>query len=267
VCALPGDDAPTTDEATALLERSRQMVSRASAPILEVDNPPHRPVLVWLNPMGRVAVTVGVDGSLRSWDTAAGRCLQAFPGPGGRVNALDGTAGQRRWGTAGDDGAARIWDAQSGACIGVLGGAAGPLTSIALSDSGRLVAVGAQDGRILVWEVRQGSLKHTLRAHRFHVLALAAAGESTLFSGGRDRVLRHWDLQTGALLREFRGHQADVSAVAMAPFLQRNYQCRPVGATRKKYSGRPRVLSNRTMCSAHTVSYRCSPIFTGAGSP
>ena len=92
------------------------------------------------------------------------------------------------------------------------------VNAIAFRDDG-ILGSGAENGQVTVWDVATGTAVGSLQAHGgLPVTSLSFSPNGTsLFSGGRDSVLKEWDVGTGQLLRVFQGHQAAIRAVAVSP--------------------------------------------------
>jgi WD40 repeat protein len=185
-------------------------------------------------------VSVGVDGSARTWAWADGRepRLQSEPLPeSGGVAFLP----QGRVAVVAGDGSARAWTPPASTARELLPTDAAGAAAAAVSDNGRLIATGAPDGTLLVREpggarvgtwalgnlpndlawtpdgrsvaaallggevatVAIGSVAgpRVLGPHAEDATAVAARpGDGTIASGGRDGVVRLWDGTEGGRL-------------------------------------------------------------------
>ena len=158
--------------------------------------------------LGRWVVSGSADGTVRVWDTAAGRCEAHLEGHTDWVYALavmqNESGSPARLVSASGDKTLRIWLAQGAPdrwrWERTLAGHEGDVICVAALGGGR-VASGSEDRTIRVWvgaaDAGSGEAAAVLRGHSGAVFALAAtAGRARLYSASEDRTVRAWSTDT-----------------------------------------------------------------------
>ena len=149
-------------------------------------------------PDGKSFVTVSLDGTLKTWETAAALkylkelednrdAKPMLPKPVLTVTAHSGYG----------------------------------VTCVAVSPDGKRFATGATDGTVKLWDADGGKQTASLAAaHLGGVKAIQFSPDGkVLASGGADKAARLWDV-TGdkpTLLQKFEGHEGPVNAVGFSP--------------------------------------------------
>ncbi|MBI1841400.1 MAG: WD40 repeat domain-containing protein [Verrucomicrobia bacterium] len=143
------------------------------------------PVLaIAFSPSGNAVVTAGADRSIKVWSTADGRLLRAFSHHLEAVNAL----------------AFRPL-------------AAGPVDARIFS-----CASGSDDRTVRVWQPEVGRMVRIIRRHRAPVFALAYSHDGrSLFTAGKEGIIRRFDADSDTLLSEWTTHTDWVYALAISP--------------------------------------------------
>lgn len=91
------------------------------------------------------------------------------------------------------------------------------LDALTFSPGGRYLATSRQGGGLKLFHAATGERWRQLSdKHGGYALAFAADGR-TLYSAGRDKVIRSWELETSSLRREFTAHAAPILALAVSP--------------------------------------------------
>ena len=105
------------------------------------------------SPNGRWISTVGIDRTLRIWDsrTASQRAV-LYGGHRDWMRAVAYAPSGARLATVGDDGGARIWDLQQGKKLHRLMGHHGWSRALAYSHDSALLVTGGRDGRVILWD-------------------------------------------------------------------------------------------------------------------
>ncbi len=123
--------------------------------------------------------------------------------------------------SAGGDGILTRWSAAEGKTIESLQLTGMSLRCIATIPQSSLIAIGASDGNIYIVEVNEFRLVKTLEsAHTNTVFSLAASPDGqTLFSGGRDAMLRQWHLVKSEFVQqaEIAAHWYTINHIALRP--------------------------------------------------
>jgi WD40 repeat protein len=163
--------------------------------------------VVGLSPEGKLLVTSGERGGLRSWDTRTGRPLGSLESepvaclafaPDGRTLAT-GDFDNRI--TLWDPGASdathaprRSWEAHRRVPARSRNG----VFALAFSADGKRLASGGSDGAVRLWDPSSGKELQCLQGHAGQVRAVAFAPDGKrLASGGIDGTVRLWDLAAG----------------------------------------------------------------------
>ena len=145
---------------------------------------------------GRLLLTTSFDASVKCWDLATLRVVQAFNrhtdsiydvafGPGGRAYS------------GGMDGTVWVWDIESGDPIGSYHVPSTGPSCMALSADGTVLAAGSLNGRVYVWDTVPGTPRHTFDiGHTDPVDGLAFNMDgSILASVSRDCTARLWTVK------------------------------------------------------------------------
>jgi WD40 repeat protein len=199
---------------------------------------------VALSPDGRFAWSGSVDGTLRLWETAHGRCLYVLAGHAEPVHAVAASADGRhvlsgsaqflvRHGTERlfTSGQLKWWSVAGGRCLHTFGEQTEAVTAVCLSADGRYAVSGggrsvfephtgqsSQSGEVRLWETATGEHLATFAEHAEAITSVALTGDGRyLVSGSTDRTVKLWDAAGGPCLRTFTGHTEAVTSVALSP--------------------------------------------------
>ncbi|HET6426424.1 MAG TPA: c-type cytochrome domain-containing protein [Planctomycetaceae bacterium] len=181
---------------------------------------------------GKLAVTAGDDGVVRTWDAKTGKPLDEFTGHTAPVNFL-ATGPDRLLVSLSEDKSAILWDSNpQWQFAGVIGpNAAAPLDlgpspfvnrvlSLAFSPDGKLLATGggepSRSGEVLLWNVETKAFVKALPdAHSDTVFGLEFSRDGKwLVSGAADKFVKVHEVETGKLVRSFEGHTHHVLGVS-----------------------------------------------------
>ncbi|MBB5625901.1 WD40 repeat domain-containing protein [Sphaerisporangium krabiense] len=175
-----------------------------------------------------LAVSAGVDGTLRRWDLAAYPPASTRIGrgePGGGVNgvALATVGGHTVAVSAGDDRTVRVWDpALPGRTGEILGGRLDTeVKSIAAGTAkGRPIAVsGGADGTVRLWDLTTRRPAGLLGGHDSTVGTVAIGtvnGGTVAVTGSEDGVVRVWDLSGAEPLGRMLGDRIHSAVKSVA---------------------------------------------------
>ncbi len=163
---------------------------------------------VWLDAK-RVA-TAGVDKTIRIWDTASAKPLQALKGHEETIFALAVSPDGSRLASGGKDGTIKLWNLASPDAASDLRGHRGAVYHLAFSpDGSQLASCGEDDTRIFLWDVAEAKSNKQLEAEdpddksrrrSIHCVQFSPDGKQ-LVSCGEDRTLRLWDIAAGKEIR------------------------------------------------------------------
>src|SRR5262249_10227207 len=155
-------------------------------------------------PDGRLAASVGLDGTLRIWEVVTGRCLRVLQAPEQWFQGVGLALGGRLAVTGGWDGTVRVWDVLRGECVRVL--RTSPGTSLSATPAGGLAATAGWDN-----VARVGALAGAdtpllpgagyLAGHQDIVFTFAWTGDGgSVLTASRDQTVRLWDAAQGTCL-------------------------------------------------------------------
>jgi WD40 repeat protein len=166
---------------------------------------------------GKVAVSGGMDGTLRLWDVASGANRQVLVTPGQWTQSVAISPDGRRFASIGQDHTLRFWDALSGQVLQAL-----PNQFLSgaflFSPDGRLLAGCQSDGVIRLWDAEAAQAVRTLKGSTYGVSALSfSADGSTLVAGYGNGTIKLWDVASGLDRMTLGGRARTLKAIAFSP--------------------------------------------------
>lgn len=153
-----------------------------------------------VSPDGRIAVSAGIDGTIRVWQLDTGACTRVLDGHAHRVVSVCLHPDGDRLLSSSKDGTIRLWDIGTGECTRVLESRArtGPGQARFAAD-GRQAIVVDSTGDLQLWDLETGDLVRSMRTSAGHDLSVAADGRLAAYARGDCAQL--WDLQRGVRTR------------------------------------------------------------------
>lgn len=155
---------------------------------------------------GKLALTGGLDGTIKVWNAHKLKETRTFEGDIGALEQLT-LAPNGKWAASCStrltvpEMRVQLWDVASGTEHGRgLKGASDNYRSVAISPDGKRLAAGNCDRTIWVWSFEYAGMKPVqLKGHTAPVTGVAFARSSdSLLSAAEDGTVRQWDLTTGA---------------------------------------------------------------------
>jgi WD40 repeat protein len=161
---------------------------------------------------GGLLASAGQDGSIRLWDTTAGREIGRLPECQGGICSIAFEPDQRHLVSGGDDRLVRRWDTQSGGEPETIGKHAESVQSVAVSPTG-LIASASLSRSIKIWGA-PGKAKHLIEDLRAYPWSIAISFDSKVLAAPIGYAVQRWGTAEANPLPDLRGHHANVAAVA-----------------------------------------------------
>jgi WD40 repeat protein len=184
------------------------------------------------------------------WDAETGKLQQTLDGHGAAVSAVAFAPDGRSLVVAGAGGDLTLWDPESGKELRRWEAHAGGIPAVGFAPDGKALASGGADGRVRLWDPATGQELRTLGKHRGPVTSLAFGPDGTLFTGGRDQVVRQWNVSGG---REAKRFAADGEPVLLSLAVSADGKMLLAGSGQGKLwlwslaaGGPPRILDAHT---------------------
>jgi WD40 repeat protein len=195
-------------------------------------------------PDGKTFVTVSLDGTLKTWETAAALkylkelednrdAKPMLPKPVLTVTAHSGygvtcvavSPDGKRLATGSADGSVKLWDAEGVKQVASLPVVhQGGVRAVQFSPDGKVLASGGADKAAKLWDVTgdKPTLLHKLDGHEGPVNAVAFSPDGKLLAVGtgvpkKSGVIQVWDVGTGKPAYKLEGHEDVVTCVLFHP--------------------------------------------------
>ena len=173
---------------------------------------------VAIAPDGRMAATVGKDGTLRIWDTTSQSAMWKIMAHDGEANWVAFSPSGQLLATCGDDRTVRLWDIAGGQQVRQWKGHEAEVYCLAFSPDGKHLASGGRDHRLTVWNVDRGNEILQMSEHTGAVQCVAYSPDGRwLTSASSDGNVHVWHADTGRLHATLREGQLPVMALAFSP--------------------------------------------------
>lgn len=172
---------------------------------------------------GRIAVTLGSDGTVQRWEVESGRVLGStkvalpkdayyFLSPGGERLAV--STWQAPANGRGGSGAITIYSLADGSEIKRLQGLRSQIGQMAFTPTGDRLISASGDRTVRLWDLRDGRMIRTFSGQTDEARSLVVSQDGrTLALGGWYGGLTTWEIETGKPLVSFRGHTDAVTAL------------------------------------------------------
>ena len=116
--------------------------------------------------------------------------------------------------TADRNGSLLLWEADSGLFVQKLDGHSAAITSLEWRSDSKLFVTSGEDGNVRVWDAQKAKPIKSWNAHGKGSLSAGFRRDGTIFSAGRDHLVKLWHAD-GKLIRVFKGLQDIVVAATV----------------------------------------------------
>ena len=116
--------------------------------------------------------------------------------------------------TADRNGSLLLWETESGVFVQKLDGHTKAITSLQWRSDSRFFVTASEDGNVRVWNSRDPKPVKSWNAHKAGSLVAGFRRDGTIYSAGRDRLVKLWQAD-GKAIRTFKGLQDIVVAAAV----------------------------------------------------
>jgi WD40 repeat protein len=162
------------------------------------------------------AVSCGLDGTVRLWDSRTGVVSKTLSSGNGEILALSVDAAGRAVAITRYDGKAAVISLKNKS-ERILTGYKGWSADVALSPDSRRAAVWAMDGDIWIFDTDSGKHEMTLKGQpNKWGMALAWSPDGKYLASGR-AVISIWDVASGRVVRTLEGHTNFDRNLAFSP--------------------------------------------------
>ena len=168
---------------------------------------------------GRLLVTIGEDGTLKTWDAATGAPQRTVVLTDGAVlsMAARGTTAV----TGHQSGTIALWNLTTGNKLATFKRNDAEVWSVAFADSDTRIAAASHDWKIALWDVESPDQPvHVFEGHKnsAQVVSAASTARSTVIAtGSADKTVKLWDTKNLRLVRTYRGHRDFINRVVFSP--------------------------------------------------
>ena len=158
---------------------------------------------------GSLAVTAGLDSTVRIWDVASGQQMTRLTEPGSAVLAVSLSPVQELVAAACADGSVHLWDLPKRPRAPLLGHTA-EVYGLAFSPSGKRLATSGSDGLAIIWEVSTGNPVKKFRLPA-RITAVAFSPDEKYLGTASEGFSAVWEIETGVCSDTLRNDLEDYS--------------------------------------------------------
>ncbi len=144
---------------------------------------------------GKVALSGGLDKTIKLWELASGRLLRTFNLKSVVLSSVAFSPDGWRVLSAASDGIVRGWDTFTGQELFRLVGHTDAVSCVTVSPDGDRAASAGHDGTVRVWDIRLKKELRRFEGHTGNVLCVRFTPDgNAVLSGGEDGAVRVWEL-------------------------------------------------------------------------
>ena len=167
---------------------------------------------------GRIALSGGLDHTLKLWDISTGKCIRTFEGHSGEVLSVAFSPDRTLALSGSNDKTLKLWEISTGKCIRTFKGHSESVQSVVFSPDGTLALSGSSDKTLKLWNITAIECIRTFIGHSDSVGTVAFSPDGRIaLSGGWDDTMKLWDISTGNCIRTFTEHKGCVRSIAFSP--------------------------------------------------
>jgi WD40 repeat protein len=145
---------------------------------------------------GKVALSGGLDRTIKLWDVATSRLLRTFSLKNVVIASVAFSPDGWRVLSAGSDGIVRGWDTFTGQELFRLVGHTDAVSCVAVAADGDRAATAGHDGSVRLWDMRLKKELKRFEGHIGNVLCVAFSPDGkSILSGGEDGTVRVWEMR------------------------------------------------------------------------
>ncbi|KAI9674016.1 MAG: hypothetical protein M1829_003859 [Trizodia sp. TS-e1964] len=168
-------------------------------------------------PDDKQLASVSIDGTIKVWDTASGKCLWTIEGQNNFFSTAAFSHDNTQLASSLENGTIKICDTNSGKCLEKFEGHVRGVNSLDFSHNSEQLASASNDGTIKIWDSALGRCIQTLKGHENVVWSVAFSYNSKqLASASEDKTIRIWDTASGECFQNLLGHSSAVWSVAFS---------------------------------------------------
>jgi len=155
------------------------------------------------------------DNTIRVWEIATGRQVNAFHNSGGWVSTIAITPDGRHVISGQFEDSARMWEIATGRQVKVFD--MNGVSSIAISPDGKYALFGCVM-EMRLWDIKAGREIKAFKGHEGWVRSIAFSPDGKYALAGDDSTTpKLWDIASGRQVRAFGGDTNQVASVALSP--------------------------------------------------
>lgn len=176
--------------------------------------------VIRMTPDGRQAVSTGLDGKFKIWDTKSSKCIHTFDCQ--RAVYACGITFDGKQAIAGNwDGTLRAWDLETSDNLYSVQENKEGFLCLAITPDGRRAITASNDNTVCIWNLKTGKRLHILEGNTKKVekLEINPDGRQVIscnYYGGSSSI-EVWDIETGEHINSLEGHKYHIHDIYTNP--------------------------------------------------